>query len=295
MKLSFRNLSLLSRVFVAALILSSPQPSLSQTATTDFNSIALVELWRTERAFRTPEAVLYDSVNETLYVANIDGSPVGDDGNGFISKLNLDGTIETLEWVTGLSAPKGMAADGERLFVADLTDLVEIDIGQAQIVARHQPEGAILLNDVVFGPNGELYITDTNANKIFKFEDGEMTTFAEGPVLNGVNGITFYEGTLLTGSIRQGTLINVDLQTAEATVLLAGFGAFDGIVPDGNGNFWISDFNSQLFITDLEQSRRVLRAFGGDSADIEYIIDQKLLLVPTFRGNQVIAFEVQEE
>jgi len=295
MKLFSKRLSLAIIALLTAVIFSaSSEFSLSQTTETDLSSITLVKLWETERSFITPEAVLYDSENEILYVANINGSPVGDDGNGFISKLRLDGEIETLEWIIDLSAPKGMATDGSTLYVADIDELVEIDIAEGKIIARHQFEGAILLNDVVFGPNGELYITDTNAGKIFKFKNTEITTFAEGPVLNGANGITLHEDTLLTGSIRQGTLISVDLETAETTVLLNGFGAFDGIVPDGQGNFWVSDFNSRIFITNLEERRMVLRVSPGDSADIEYIIDRKLMLVPTFRGNQVIAYEVQE-
>ncbi len=290
-----KGLSLGMIVLIAFLIFSgSSASSLSQTTSTDLTSFSLIKSWETEKVFLTPEAVLYDAVNEILYVANINGSPVDDDGNGFVSKLNLDGEIETLEWITGLSAPKGMATDGSTLYVADLDALVEIDIAQDQIVNRHRPEGAILLNDVVFGPDGELYITDTNAGKIFKFENNEMTTFAEGPVLNGANGITLHEDVLLTGSIRQGTLISVSLENAETTVLLTGFGAFDGIVPDGNENFWVSDFNSRIFITNLQERRMVLRVSPGDSADIEYIVDRKLLLVPTFRGNQVVAYEVQE-
>lgn len=52
--------------------------------------------------------VIYDPVSNFIYVSNINGQPWDQDGNGFISKLDLDGKIVERQWVTGLSAPKGL-------------------------------------------------------------------------------------------------------------------------------------------------------------------------------------------
>jgi len=46
----------------------------------------------------------------------------------------LNGSIIELNWIAGLNAPKGMAiydnsSGSSKLYVSDITDLVEIDIG----------------------------------------------------------------------------------------------------------------------------------------------------------------------
>jgi hypothetical protein len=70
-------------------------------------------------------------------------------GQGFISKVSpTNGTIVELNWVTGLNAPKGMAVsdDSSKLYVSDITDLVEIDIVSGQITNRYTvPESTFLM------------------------------------------------------------------------------------------------------------------------------------------------------
>ena len=54
----------------------------------------LEEVWATDAIFDTPESVLVDRQNNCLYVSNIGGKePWVKDGNGFISKLGMDGKI----------------------------------------------------------------------------------------------------------------------------------------------------------------------------------------------------------
>ncbi len=79
------------------------------------------------------ESVLFDSERKTLYVANIGGKPDAKDGLGFISKVGLDGKIENLKWVTGLDAPKGMGLYKNKLYVADVSRIVVIDIAAGKI------------------------------------------------------------------------------------------------------------------------------------------------------------------
>ena len=96
----------------------------------------LVRKWETKVQLKVPESVLYDAARKVLYVSNIDGEPWLDDGKGSIGKVGLDGRIIAVEWITGLSAPKGLAMRGSRLYVADLTNLVVIDIEKGAIAER---------------------------------------------------------------------------------------------------------------------------------------------------------------
>ncbi|MBW1673776.1 MAG: hypothetical protein JRJ45_09065, partial [Deltaproteobacteria bacterium] len=65
--------------------------------------------WQTKKELRVPESVLYDESRNVLYVSNINGKSAEKNGQGFISKVSLDGKIEVLKWATGLHAPKGSA------------------------------------------------------------------------------------------------------------------------------------------------------------------------------------------
>jgi hypothetical protein len=47
----------------------------------------------------TPESVLHDAVADVYLVSNINGSPLGKDGNGFISRLAPDGSLLELKWI----------------------------------------------------------------------------------------------------------------------------------------------------------------------------------------------------
>ncbi len=76
--------------------------------------------WATGMVFDVPESVLYNPAKKELYVSNINGQPLGRDGNGYISRLGLDGEIIIRKWVTGLDAPKGMGIFKNILYVADI-------------------------------------------------------------------------------------------------------------------------------------------------------------------------------
>ena len=95
------------------------------------------------------------------YVSNVAGKPTDKDGNGFISKISLkDGKVVTLEWATGLDAPKGLALVGDTLYAADIDKLAEINTKTGKIVALHDAPGATFLNDVAADGKGNVYVSD---------------------------------------------------------------------------------------------------------------------------------------
>jgi hypothetical protein len=128
-------------------------------------------LWETPDDLKNPESVVYAPKQNVLYVSNIDGKPDQKDQNGFISKISpSNGSIVELNWITGLNAPKGMAIynnnSSSRLYVSDITDLVEIDIGSGKIIKRFNAPGSVFLNDVALDNQGiyliQLQILSTN-------------------------------------------------------------------------------------------------------------------------------------
>src|SRR6516164_5443449 len=93
----------------------------------------LVKVWQTDAALKVPESVLYDAVGKVLYVSNIDGAPDGKDSKGSVGKVGLDGKIIKTDWVSGLNAPKGLGKFNNKIYAADIDEVVVIDIPSAKI------------------------------------------------------------------------------------------------------------------------------------------------------------------
>ena len=84
----------------------------------------LVQLWSTDAVVATPESVLPDLKNNILYVSLIDGGPWDVDGKGGIGRLTDMGTNYDSLWFTGLNAPKGLGMYRDRMYAADISEVV---------------------------------------------------------------------------------------------------------------------------------------------------------------------------
>ncbi|MFZ0404287.1 MAG: hypothetical protein WAL79_00555, partial [Nitrososphaeraceae archaeon] len=155
------------------------------------------KLWETTNDLKNPESVAYAPKQNVLFVSNLNGKPTEKDQNGFISKVSLsNGSIIELNWVTGLNAPKGVAIsdnNNSKLYVSDITDLVEIDIDNGKIMKRFNAPGSAFLNDVVSDNQGNIYVSDTITNTIYKLDGNNNTSslqaWLQSPQLNGPNGL----------------------------------------------------------------------------------------------------------
>lgn len=250
--------------------------------------------WETEPVLTTCESVLFDKDRNAIYVANINGSPDAKDNNGFISKLSPDGKVAELQWVRNLNAPKGMALSGGKLYVADIDRVVEIDVAGARITNAFAVEGAKFLNDVTIDANGRIFVSDTQAGNVIMIENGKLSKWLEN-VQGGPNGL-LAEGDRMMLLTFQGTTVNtVDPATKQITTRTSGIENLDGVEAVGDGGYLVSSWNGMVHYIDRNWQKYMLldlRADSVNAADIEYIQDQDLLLVPTFFKNTVRAYEV---
>lgn len=274
----------MKKLFIALLLVS--------TGMTQAQTLTLK--WTSDSLLRVPESVLYDGTHNVLYVSNIDGAPDGKDGAGFISQLTPDGKIKKLDWVTGLSAPKGMGMFKNNLYVADLTQVAVIDIAAGKIIKTYDVEGSVFLNDITVDKKGDVYISDTRASKIYRLSNGKMEVYLEQEELNGVNGLLAIKDGLFVVNFASGEsyMLGSDKKLTAKGKISEGA---DGIEAVGNGDYIISSWHGEVFyvtasgkVTSLVNTRDA----KVGAADIGYNPKTKMVYVPTFFKNTVMAYEL---
>lgn len=258
----------------------------------------LVKVWETDTTLLVPESVLYDSDTKSFFVTNIDGKPEALDGSGFISKVSLDGKIENLRWTSGLNAPKGMGLYKGKLYVTDVYRLVVINTANGQAEKTYDAVGKdAFLNDVTVAKDGTVYVSDSRADKIYRLQGTKWEVWMEGEQLNKPNGVLAVgKDKLLIGSTKMGALRTIDVTAKTILTVADGMAVTDGIVSDGKKGYFVSDWNGQIFAVTADGQKQQLldtREQKISSADIEYVPGKKLLVVPTFYKNKLVAYRVE--
>ena len=245
--------------------------------------------------FASPESVVYDRARDRFYVSNM--ATRGDTatpGDGFISRLDAQGNITELKWVTGLQSPKGLALANGRLYVGDDDALVEIDPDSARIVARHAPAdgGPGQFNDATADADGNVYVFSRRLDTVFRLADGTFAPWVKVDTnLTGkFNGVRADGDRLLLGSWQVpgadgeqlGHLTTIDLATgAIGRIGSTPIGHIDGIEPDGRGAWTVTDFTHGLLLhIDAQGEPERLLTLVKGSADHTYLADRQLLLIP---------------
>ena len=264
-------------------------------------------VWELTEGVRSPESAYLDPATGYLFLSQIgEGGGNGKDGDGWISRLTADGQVSRARWVTGLNAPKGLRSHGGLLWVSDIDELVGIDIGKGEIVHRIRVEGAKFLNDVACGADGAVYVADLPASRVFRYQNGQVETFAEGPELECPNGLLVDGDRLVIGgwgvgikddfsTERVGRLLSLDLKTRQVKPITAEpLGHLDGVERDGQGGFVVTDWrNGKVFHVRGNGESRLLLSLPQGAADHAYLIPEKRLVLPRMLENRVTAYDLQ--
>jgi len=250
----------------------------------------LEKVWQTDSVMKVPESVLLDNENKVIYVANIDGTdPWAKDGKGSIGKVALDGKIVSVDWVAGLNSPKGMAIHKNHLYVADVTDLVVIDIKKGEISKRIAVPYAEGLNDVTIDPKGVVYVSDSRLKRVFMVKGNDATPHLES--LKGPNGVKWIKDNLYL--LDAGTLYRVEYDR-KLTKLAEGMeGGTDGVEPVNDKDFIVSCWAGVIYYVNADGTKEILLDTRNDkinSADLSYDPVTRMVYVPTFWRNSVVAY-----
>jgi len=255
------------------------------------------------KGLEQPESVVQDPATGALYVSNIVGAVMQKDGNGYIAKLKPDGTIATKSWVKGLNAPTGLALHDRTLYVADVDELIEINVASGEIAKRYPAKGAIFLNDVAVGEDGTVYVSDTPMNTIWRLKDGTFEPWFANDVLNGPNGLLVQDGKLIVASFGKlpgegqkqelGGLLAVDIEKQAVSTVGSNdkLGNLDGLQALQPGVYLVTDWAAGgLYRIDAKGKYDRLLKLGKGSADFVYFPDKKLALIPIMLSNSLVAY-----
>jgi hypothetical protein len=251
----------------------------------------LLKLWETDTILKVPESVLYDG--NMLYVSNIDGTqPWGKDGKGSIGKVALDGKIIEVDWVTGLNAPKGMGIYRNKLYVADITEVVVIDIAKADIIKRIAIDSAQALNDITIDKKGTVYVSDSKGKKVYQIKNDVPSLLVEN--LKKPNGLLVINNAFYV--LDDGGMYKLQKNNTLTLIANGMEGGTDGIVKVAADGFVVSCWAGAIWYVKADGTKELLldtQAQKINTADIDYNPVKKIIYVPTFWKNSVVAYEVQ--
>lgn len=243
-----------------------------------------------------PEGVRYDPEQDVYFVSNFNGEPAGD-RNGFISRIGPDGAILSREFMTGtarapLHGPRGMFLTGDTLWAADANGVHAFHrrTGRPLAFVDFSSFSPGFLNDIARGPDGALYVTDTDRSRIFRVAGGNVTIALEDTSLCGPNGITWDAGErrFLLASWGRGPRLQGwrpgtrDIQKLGSVAR----GGFDGIETVGGRIVVASQADSSLHEFG-QAGERVLLQLVGAPADFGVDTRRGRVAVPMVDRNQV--------
>jgi DNA-binding beta-propeller fold protein YncE len=257
--------------------------------------------------FATPESMLYDSASDVYLVSNINGAPLDSDGNGFISRVNPDGTVADLKWIDGasegvdLDAPKGMAILGDELYIADINVVRVFNRNSGEMVRTVGITGATFLNGVA-ASNDTVYVTDsgldasfedTGTDGIYKVTGDSYETMVLSTELNNPNGVAVHSDgqQLMVASFGGNGVFHVNADgTFDQTATLPE-GTLDGLVWETNDEVMLVsswDADAVYRVNHDSGDSTVLFSDLTDPADLGLDTKRNRLLVPLFNDDAVV-------
>jgi sugar lactone lactonase YvrE len=321
----YSEFCILNSVFFVFVLLITPLAA--QAPPAQPAAAAPPAVWTITTDMSAPESAHYDALSKSVFVSSINGQIADKDGNGYISRLSPDGKVVNAKWATGLNAPKGLRSIGGTLWVSDIDEVVGVEIASGRITSRVAIEGARFLNDLATAPDGTIYVSDSQAFRIYAIKDGKASVFVEGEdAIETPNGVLVDGGRLIVGSLGRGVfgppptpggragapdapppgrgrggppggggrLFAFDLKTRQRTVITPEpIGGIDGIEPDGRGGYLVTDvFGSRILQVSSSGTTRTILQLAAAGADFGYIGAQRLAIVPYLFGNNVAAYDL---
>ena len=250
--------------------------------------------WELSRGLAYPESVSYDPQQSCLFVSNRGESP----GNGFIAQIAMSGQLRENRWAAGFQRPAGLAAHGTTLFLVDGKNLVAIDAAsgkQKQRFAGAEPKS---LRNVAVASDGQVFLSDLEANRIYTVRGENLATFSSGPHLHQPNALFYAEGQLFIacwgGPVEKGEIRVLPAMPDATTSLWSNpIGRLSGIAADGRDGFFVCDQQTgTLFWVSPSGLAKRLTDLGSGVAGLCFVGEQGLLVAANPERGTLVALKI---
>lgn len=270
--------------------LAAPAPPVV-TAEVAPETTALPELTQAWVAtgFSAPEGVA--TADGVLYISNVAGEGGAKDGEGWISRLSMDGEILEEKWVEGLNAPKGLGIRDGKLFVSDYDAYHVVDLETGEIDNTYPVEGAGFLNDIAVWQGG-VYLSDSGSARIFQIDVNGYKEWLADERLGGVNGLWPDGDRLLIATMDSGSLLETR-GARDLREIAAGMENADGIAVLDDGSYLVSSWPGQIWHVSTEGETTELHNTVDDTIyqnDLTRIGD--MIIVPNWQPGSVTAWRI---
>ena len=236
--------------------------------------------------FQMPVSVEFN--NDEMYVSNI--SDPDEDGLGYVCRMSLYGDIVDTLRIPALNAPKGMLEHDGYLYITDVSRVLKYDLSRDTLVSTIDVPDAKSLFDMAKDRTGRLFVSDTQCERILCIDGDTAKIFAADTLLAGVSGLCSYNGYLYAAC--QKRIVRID-NAGRMRVFAYTAYPVCGICSDDEGNFLTTDVSGNIYVVSSgKQQLLVSKRQGVSGADIGYIPEQRLLVVPTNSGNSVEIYEI---
>lgn len=249
------------------------------------------------------ESVVYDAKRNVLYASLIGNRETGD---GSIAKISLDGKVIDTTFVSGLNDPKGIAITGDKLYVSDVTVLVEANLENGEIINRHTTEGTQFLNDVEIGKDGTVYVSDTFKSSIFTLtSDGTFSEWFSSDTLEHPNGLLNIGNDMYVAAWgnevgegekkkQSGRFLKLDITSKKLTQITKDtLGNLDGVQVYNQNNMLVSAWNTgKIMKVSKEGNVEDILKVGRSVGDILYVPEKKLLALPMNIQSSLLIYEL---
>lgn len=242
------------------------------------------------------ESAVYDAENDIIYASLIGNS---EDGDGSIATIDTDGKLIDIKFIDALNDPKGIAITKDRLYVADVTELVEADLATGKIIKKHTLDGIQFLNDVAIDNEGNVYVSDTRKSEIYQLDTaGKFDLWLADAALDSPNGLLIQNNTMYVASWGSqpggGRVSKIDMVTKSIDSISGVIGNLDGIRPYDENRMIISDWNSgNIHLIDYNGHTEQILQVGQSVGDIAYIKEKNLLLLPMNKQSRLLFYKLK--
>lgn len=233
----------------------------------------------------------------------------GKNGDGKVTVINTDGSKATL--ADGLNDPKGIDMFNNQLYVADIDQVIRIDLkGNKTVIAKPADfqDKPVFLNDIEIDGLGNVYVSDSGDDKgkhtaVYKITpQGKVTQ-----LINEKSGIKRPNGLLMDGpnallvaDFGTGKLFRLDYSEqgskvkSNVTLLNQGFGGADGLIRDPNGVLYVSDWAGGKVwqLSEPKATPQLISEGHQSSADINLSADGKTILMPDMKAGTLVPISI---